>query len=159
MKTKQKTDYVFSRAMSQTNAGDVLLLCAKYYQEIGAPEAMRPDFDRLVGELPVVWADGYFPTIVAYHGVEPVGFITYELDTFWSQKPLANIYMLFCLPEHRGTGLGRKLIFLCEQMAKGDGAAAIYSSIISDYRQTKTAQNTFRRMGFEELAPTMRKVL
>lgn len=56
-----------------------------------------------------------------------IGMVTYLYHgTTWSAAPRCYLHDLFTLPETRGQGVGRSLIYAVYDAARADGAEAVY---------------------------------
>jgi GNAT superfamily N-acetyltransferase len=74
------------------------------------------------------WQESRPVCLIAKQGSLPVAFILAEADgeNFLMQTPgYRHITGLFCLPEHRGTGVSRELLSLLIQTLKADGCSRL----------------------------------
>lgn len=109
------------------------------------------------GPLPVDVLDRLIPGLqnlpttvifLAYmHGV-PVGIATcfVGFSTFLG-RPLLNIHDLAVVPEHRGTGIGRRLLAAVEQKARALGCGRLTLEVQEDNAR---ARRTYERIGFKQ---------
>lgn len=77
------------------------------------------------------------------------GMVTMVYDNLYTKEPIAYLNILYVAPEYRRGPAGRKLMDLAEEVAEGDGCAAIDSNFMSGidaFRQTFI--NMFEKRGY-----------
>lgn len=100
-------------------------------------------------------ADGEQPDAAA-DGPTPVGICTvvYKFSTF-SAAPTMNIHDIAVLPEHRGQGIGRKLLDTAEVVARKRGCARMNLEVLDQ----NPARRLYERAGYEAKSTYMVKPL
>jgi len=88
-----------------------------------------------------------------------VGVTSYSLDDSFCVDPVAVLHTLYVVPGHRRSAIGRVLVGLATEMAKGDGAVAFHAPLASGMGEMKTLVNLFRRAGFDEIGTIMGRKL
>jgi L-amino acid N-acyltransferase YncA len=91
---------------------------------------------------------GRVPHIVALQDGKIVGVCSYDLDGTFCVEPVAVMHTIFVVKEHRHSALGRVLIGLATDMAKGDGACAFHAPIASGMVEQASLVNLFAKGGF-----------
>lgn len=102
---------------------------------------------------------GIVPHIIARIDNQIVGFISYSLDQSGWVRPIAILQMIYVMPEHRKSALGRALLMLAVDMAAGDGACAFHAPVASGTGSVGTLKNLFSKHGFETCGYMMRRSL
>jgi GNAT superfamily N-acetyltransferase len=78
--------------------------------------------------------------IVAWEDSSILGWLRWGL--FWDQIPFMN--MLFVLEQHRGKGIGTRLIQRWEKQQRAAGHRSVMTSTLA----SEEAQNLYRRLGY-----------
>jgi GNAT superfamily N-acetyltransferase len=149
---------------SPSDAGEIIDLFHQYFDDeagykkrgvVFAADKAKPRLKRAI-EL------GLYPHVVArtsgYHG-RIVGVISYSLDDAFSVKPLAVMDMLYVVPEYRRSAVGKILLEIATDMARGDGAVAFHAPIASEIVHVQSVVNLFKKAGFGEIGVIMGKGL
>ncbi len=104
-------------------------LLAQYFRE----ELHLPLSDEQADDLAEdIYAEiaAEVPLALAFRRRRPVGFINYQLDhpeSSWCFHPgWGCIRELYVMPEHRGKGIARALVYHAARYAKKHGAAVLY---------------------------------
>lgn len=89
-------------------------------------------------------------SLLAYDGDEAIGLLNaFETFSTFSNEPLINIHDIVVYEEHRGKGIGRKLLAVIEEIAKSRGCCKITLEVLSG---NETAKKIYRKFGFEGYA-------
>ena len=103
---------------------------------------------------------GFAPHVLAYDGDELVGLCSYHIYSCYTDKPIAVMDETFVLPRLRRTDIGRRLVFLAIDLARGDGCAVMNFPIASGMKaQTSLMNMVARHFGAEPVGVIFRKVL
>jgi ribosomal protein S18 acetylase RimI-like enzyme len=83
--------------------------------------------------------------VVALRDGRIVGAVT--LYTGWrgAQTDSYSVRMLSVPPEHRGTGVGRRLMLHCIERARGDGRPRV---VLTTTQEMESARDLYERLGF-----------
>jgi L-amino acid N-acyltransferase YncA len=149
---------------SPSDADEIVDLFHKYFDDeagykkrgvVFAPERAKPRLEKAIGT-------GIYPHVIArtpgYHG-KIVGVLSYSLDNAFCVDPIAVMDMLYVVPEHRRSALGKVLLEIAVDMAKGDGAVAFHGPIASEIVHVQSVINLFKHAGFTEIGVIMAKGL
>ena len=83
---------------------------------------------------------------LAYHDSEPVGLaICFRGFSTFAARPLVNISDYFVFPEHRGAGIGRRLLAAIEQRARDLGCCRVTLEV---QENNQRAQAVYAAAGF-----------
>jgi L-amino acid N-acyltransferase YncA len=115
-----------------------------HYQDRGIVYAL----DKATNWIEGVVRDGSCPHIVALHGGVIVGAVSYSLDGTFCVEPVAVMHMVYVLKAFRRSAIGRVLIALATDLAKGDGACAFHAPIASGMDEQRSLINLFGHAGF-----------
>lgn len=137
----------------------LVLLFATFFRESRYQPALQFDPAICANYLRAAIGSGFSPHIIALHGDQIVGVISYHFDSSFSAKPLAVMDEVYALEEYRGTPVGRALVATALDLAKGDGAACIHIPLTSGHKAMPSLINLFKKFGAEEIGVVMRKVL
>jgi L-amino acid N-acyltransferase YncA len=157
MQTRTLNDVKFSLATTE-DVAELAGLVARFYNESGYKNYAEFDLEQAEAYGSLVIDKGAVPHIVARKSDELVGFISYSLDTSGWVKPIAVMHMFYVIPECRRSPLGRALLALAVDMAKGDGACALHAPVASGTKAVGSLKNLFSKIGFEPCGYLMRKV-
>jgi GNAT superfamily N-acetyltransferase len=106
----------------------------------------RPDraaFDR---HLPLLVAADHADLLVAELDGRPVGYaLAFHLLTLYANGVVAELQELMVAPEHRGRGIGRRLVTAIIERARAVGAVEVTVP-------TRRAAEYYLRLGFEDTA-------
>jgi ribosomal protein S18 acetylase RimI-like enzyme len=85
---------------------------------------------------------------LAYRGGEPVGIaVCFRGFSTFAARPLVNIHDLAVLPEHRGLGVGRRLLDAVAQRAQAMGCCKITLEVQENNRR---ARRLYEAAGFAQ---------
>jgi ribosomal protein S18 acetylase RimI-like enzyme len=86
---------------------------------------------------------------LAFAGSSPVGIaVCFVGFSTFAARPLVNIHDLAVVPEHRGRGVGRRLLEAVEAKAHDLGCCKLTLEVLAGNRP---AQTLYRRAGFENM--------
>ena len=86
---------------------------------------------------------------MAIHDDEIVGAISYALDETFCVEPVGgDAHAVHQAGDIARRAMGRMLVGLCEDAAKGDGAVAFHAPIAAEVNE-RTLVNLFAHMGFK----------
>lgn len=89
-------------------------------------------------------------SLLAYHGETAVGLANcFEGFSTFKAKPLVNIHDIVVHPDHRGQGVGRKLLEVVEEESRRRGACKITLEVLSGNNAAKQAYINFGFEGYE----------
>lgn len=155
--------YIFSLA-SPADADEIIDLFHQYFDDeagyrkrgvVFAADKAKPKLERAI-DL------GIYPHIIArtpgYDG-KIVGVISYSLDASFCVDPIAVMDMLYVVPGYRRSAIGKVLLEVAVDMAKGDGAVAFHAPIASEIVRWQSIVNLFKNAGFGEIGVIMGKGL
>ena len=158
MNTETHKGFEFALA-KRDDVPELVDLVARFYRESDYATYADIDLSSAAKYGETVVESGLVPHIVARKDTVPVGLISYSLDTAGWVKPIAVMQFFYVLPEHRKSFLGRALLALAVDLARGDGACAFHAPVASGTRATGTLKNLFTKHDFEPCGFIMRKVL
>jgi L-amino acid N-acyltransferase YncA len=155
--------FEFSLA-SPSDADEIIDLFHEYFDDeagyrkrgvVFAADKAKPKLERAI-DL------GLYPHVIArtpgYHG-KIVGVISYSLDASFCVDPIAVMDMLYVVPGYRRSAIGKVLLEIAVDMAKGDGAVAFHAPIASEIAGVQSVVNLFKKAGFGEIGVIMGKGL
>ena len=92
---------------------------------------------------------------------ELVGFVSFDVNAYYTRHKIAHLFLLYAVPEHRASPIGRLLMNAALDVAKIEGAAAFYAGAMAgiNQRQEKQLMNMLYKIGFEPLGGFARKIL
>jgi len=99
------------------------------------------------------------PHLLAVIENQIVGFISWELDTSFSVRPVGVLFEVYVIPERRRSAIGRYLVGLCVWACKDSGCCAFHAPIASGMDAARSLQNLFAKLGFTPLGVIMRREL
>lgn len=103
---------------------------------------------------------GYAPHALAFDGDELVGVCSYHLYRMYTDKPIAVMDETYVAPRLARTDLGRRLVALAIDLARGDGCAVMNFPIASGMKQQNGLMNMVgRHFGADYVGAIFRKVL
>ncbi|MDR0579990.1 MAG: GNAT family N-acetyltransferase [Campylobacteraceae bacterium] len=128
-----------------------LLLNAYITDEMGGGEPLGEEMqESLIKKLS---AHKTLIVLLAQVGVRFAGLLTaFENIATFKVKPMINVHDIIVLKEHRGKGVGRRLMNAVVDEAKKRGCARITLEVRED---NVTAQNLYKSMEFKEMEPKM----
>jgi GNAT superfamily N-acetyltransferase len=99
--------------------------------------------------------------IARTHGYEGkiVGVTSYSLDDSFCEDPVAVLGTLYVVPSHRKSPIGRILVAVATEAAKGDGAVAFHAPLASGMVEMKSLVNLFTKAGFVEVGTILGRSL
>ena len=140
---------------------ELVLLFETFFAESGygdrgivyAPENARAWLQRVIEY-------GITPHIVARLNGKIIGAISYDLDKSFCIEPVAVLHLIYVLPEHRRTAIGRLLVGLAVDLAKRvDGACAFHAPVASGMTEMASLENLFLKAGFAPVGFIMGRAL
>lgn len=149
-------DYRFA---SRDEAPELAFLFEEAFIDSGFPSrGIRYSVSKAEAWLRRVIVQGSCPHLVALKDDKIVGAISYALDETFCIEPVAVLHMLYIKPPYRRSAVGRVLVGLCMDAAKGDGAAAFHAPIAAEVRE-KSLVNLFAHAGCEPIGTIMGRAL
>jgi GNAT superfamily N-acetyltransferase len=114
---------------------------------------------KALAYLQRVIGSGYAPYVIALDGDELVGVCSYHTyDVF--TDPIAVMDETYVVPRYRFTDLGRRLVGLAIELARGEGCKAINFPIASGMPEQNSLMNMVgRHFGAEYIGTIFRKAL
>lgn len=95
---------------------------------------------------------GLTPHLVARLHGKIIGAISYDLDGSFCERPVAVLHIVYVLPEHRRSAIGRMLVGLaCDTAKHADNACAFHAPVASGMEEVQSLQNLFTKAGFEPI--------
>jgi GNAT superfamily N-acetyltransferase len=141
------------------DVSDLVMLFATFFRESHYPPHLEFDPAVCAKYLNTAIGSGFAPHIIAVDQDRVVGVISYHIDESFSAKPLAVMDEVYALAEYRGTPVGRALVHMAMDLAKGDGATCMHIPLTSGHKAMPSLINLFKKFGAEEIGVVMRKVL
>jgi len=124
--------------------------------------AQNTEFNRAGALAYLAYAvpNGYAPHALAWEKDELVGLCSYHLYTAYTSKPIAVMDETFVIPRLRRSDLGRRLVGLAIELARGDGCAIMNFPIASGLPAQNSLMNMVgRHFGADPVGMIFRKVL
>ena len=92
---------------------------------------------------------------------ELVGFVSFDVNSYYTRHKIAHLFLLYAVPEHRASPIGRLLMTAAVEVARNEGAVAFYAGAMAgiNQRQEKQLMNMLYKIGFEPLGGFARKIL
>jgi len=88
---------------------------------------------------------------LAYEGQQPIGLAICFLGfSTFAARPLLNVHDLVVRPEHRGSGIARRLLEYIEEQARRLGCCKLTLEVRAD---NAAAKHAYRAQGFRGLEP------
>lgn len=145
------------------NVGDVPALVKLYtdfFDEAVYKDYVTFDPVRVYKHLNVMIEHGLKPHILAFNrDAELIGFISYTLDDYFSVAPVAVMGEFYVIPRRRHSALGRALLMMVVDLAKGDGACAFHVPVASGIKHSRSLCNLLAKGGFDHIGYIMRRGL
>lgn len=149
---QQALDRLDYRVAVRDDAPEIARLFKTFFDEAHYQDrGIVYDLDRATAWIAGVTHSGACPHIVALCDDAIVGAVSYSLDDTFCAEPVAVMHMLYALKAHRRSAIGRVLIALATEMAKGDGACAFHAPIASEMDEQQSLINLFGRGGFKPI--------
>jgi L-amino acid N-acyltransferase YncA len=144
----QALDHVDYRVAITDDAPEIARLFQTFFGEAHYQDrGIIYDLDKATAWIKGVVDDESCLHIVAVHDDKIVGAVSYSLDGTFCVKPVAVMHMVYVLKAHRRSAIGRVLIALATDMAKGDGACAFHAPIASEMDEQRSLVNLFGHAG------------
>src|SRR5580765_6092038 len=149
---KQALDRLDYRVAVGDDAPEIARLFKTFFDEAHYQDrGIVYDLDRATAWIADVVRRGSCPHLVAVYAGRIVGAISYSLDDTFCVEPVAVLHMLYVLKDHRKSAIGRVLLALATELAKGDGACAFHAPIASEMDEQPSLVNLFGRGGFKPI--------
>lgn len=114
------------RAVEQRDLGQILDLCREHADHEGLPFAERGQIDRWQAAFFSPQAPLFGWVCALDGGAALAGYMTATIDySTWMARRFVYLDCLFLRPDHRGQGLGRRLMQELQRFAEQEGCAAI----------------------------------
>ena len=147
------------RAATPFDAAELALLFEMAFSESGFPaRGIRYSIAKAEAWIEGVVRRGSCPHLIAVHDNEIVGAMSYALDETFCVEPVAVMHMLYVKPAFQRSAVGRVLVGLVTEMAKGEGAIAFHAPIAAEIRE-RSLVNLFAHGGFAPIGVMMGRAL
>ena len=130
-----------------------------YFHEAGFDKFSPFDIERAAREMTKQIRLGDTPFILAELDGEIVGMVSWTVSHVFTAKPIALLWMIYVMPPHRKSAIGRLLVAFATDIAKQEGACAFFVTVPPTSPAAKTLCNLFRRCGFEPMGGAFTKAL
>lgn len=111
----------------------------------------RPDRGAFDRHLPLLLASDHADCLVAEAGDDLLGYaLAFRLLTLYANGIVVELQELMVAPEHRGRGIGRRLVQAILDRARAAGAIEVTVP-------TRRARAYYLRLGFEETATYLKR--
>src|SRR4029077_1934066 len=146
---QQALDRLDYRVAVRDDAPEIARLFQTFFDEAHYQDrGIVYDLDRATAWIAGVVQHGSCPHLVATCDGRIVGAVSYSLDDTFCVEPVAVMHMLYALKPHRRSAIGRVLIALATEMAKGVGACAVHAPIAREPDEQSSLITLFGRGGF-----------
>ena len=153
---QQALDQVGYRLAESQDAAEIARLFQTFFDEAHYQDrGIVYDLDRATAWIEGVVQLGSCPHLVAVRNGAIIGAVSYSLDGTFCLAPVAVMHMIYVLKEHRRSAIGRVLVALATDLAKGDGACAFHAPIASEMSEQQSLVNLFGHGGFEPIGVIM----
>lgn len=160
MSSRKTIEGVTFRMANVDDVSALVELYTNFFDEAVYKDHVTFDPMRVYKHLNVMIEHGLKPHILAFdRDAKLVGFISYTLDDYFSVAPVAVMGEFYVIPERRHSALGRALLALVIDMAKGDGACAFHAPVASGIKHSRSLGNLLTKGGFEQIGFIMRRGL
>jgi len=132
---------------------------AHYFHEAGFDRFSSFDTERAAREMTKQIRCGDTPFILAELDNEIVGMVSWTVSHVFTAKPIALLWMIYVMPPHRKSAIGRLLVMFATDIAKQEGACAFFAVIPPISLAARSLCNLFRRCGFAPMGGAFTKVL
>lgn len=103
---------------------------------------------------------GVAPHILAKRDGRIIGFLSYTLDSYFCERPIAVLNTIWVAPEHRRGPVGRALLaFAIDSARSVDEAVAFHAPIASELPDVPSLRNLFRHAGFDDIGLILGRAL
>lgn len=145
-----------------TDVAELTSLFGRFFEEAGYKSrgiVFSPEKAKLW--LARVIAYGAYPHIIAraHDDGSIIGVTSYSLDESFCFAPVAVLGTLYVVPGHRRSAVGRILVAVATEAAKGDGACAFHAPLASGMAEMKSLTNLFLKAGFDEIGTILGRSL
>ena len=148
------------RLATRADAPEIATLFLTFFNEAHYQDrGIVYSIERATDWLANVIGHGTVPHMAAVHEGEIVGAVSYSLDDTFCVEPVAVMHMLYVAKAYRRSAIGRTLVALVTDMAKGDGACAFHAPIASGMGEQRSLVNLFAHGGFEPVGVIMGRAL
>ena len=122
---------------------------ANYFHEAGFDAFSAFDLERAAREMARQISLGDTPFILAELDGEVVGMVSWTMSHVFTARPIAHLWMIYVMPPHRQSAVGRLLVWFAADIAKSEGACAFLRHRRRRPRPRRGSLcNLFRRCGF-----------
>ncbi len=145
----EQIDIVEANLTCEPHCRDIVLMIDSYASDpmsngMPLPETVRRDL------IPGLRAHPTTLIFLAYHGPRPVGIaVCFRGFSTFAARPLINIHDLAVVPEHRGRGIGRRLLEAVERKARELGCCKLTLEVLENNAR---ARRMYGAAGFEQAA-------
>jgi hypothetical protein len=120
---------------------------------------MTFDLERTVKHLNHEIASGETVYLLALQGPVIVGLASYSILHHFTTEPIALFQEIWVREDYHHSAVGRILVALATDLAKGDGAVAIHAPMASGLPAARSLKNLFFKGGYHEFGYMMRRRL
>lgn len=158
-KTRKQLEGVEYRLANTDDVPALVALYTRFFDEAVYKDLIEFDAETAETHLRLTIQNQIKPHILAVADGAIIGFVCYVLDDSFSLKPVAVMSEFYVIPEKRKSALGRALLALAVDLAKGDGACAFHAPVASGLNETRTMRNMLAKGGFAAFGYIMRRGL
>ena len=121
---------------------------ASYFNECGFDAFSTFDLERAAREMARQIGSGDTPFILAEIDGEVVGMVSWTMSHVFTSRPIAYLWMIYVMPPHRRSAVGRLLVWFAMDIAKCEGACAFFATVPPTSPAARSLCNLFRKCGF-----------
>ena len=149
--SRREPDGLEFRLASEADVDALVSIGAEFFAESSYPSfGLEFSPHALANYLYHVLSNYLSPHVLAEVNGELVGFISWTMDSTFSDKPAAILQQIFVRNEFRRSNIGRLLMAYAREAARNDGAACFIAPINSGHENTKSLHNMLRKSGLRE---------
>jgi GNAT superfamily N-acetyltransferase len=123
------------------------LFAKSFFEETGFAEFAVFDLQRAIAQMTRQVRMGETPFIIAEVDGEPAGFAGYHLSHIFTVAPIAYLWVIYVPPRFRRGPIGRMLLWLLFDLARGDGASAFFATVPVTAPSARGLCNLLQRVG------------
>ncbi len=152
-----------------TDVAELTSLFGRFFEEAGyksrgivfSPEKAKLWLARVIayGACPHIIARAHDDDSEIIGDGPIIGVTSYSLDDSFCFAPVAVLGTLYVVPGHRRSAVGRILVAVATEAAKGDGACAFHAPLASGMAEMKSLTNLFLKAGFDEIGTILGRSL